>query len=383
MSETPIQPLKSRDAVELTYTPAPRRSYRKRLGSRLRSWARSTFSRESFISSLKSFAWVAPLTVLIWIYAEREHVTTAPNVGFNVAVPVNEAGRVVRLVSPIGGSIHAALTGPQAELDQVKDWLESTSVMIEIDRNLSPGEHEIPVAAELNRLPRLVSHGITATDCMPANIKVSIDPIREIALEVRVRPEDASKLNAAVFTPSKVKIIGPESLLNRAMRDGDGTGRPLVAYANLGQYKQQLSEAGKHEISSVALAPSIEISNATIFPTTVSAVVDVSSPETSVTLHGVRVLAASPDVENADRFKPVFDSTIPTLTVSGPESEIQALKEGRTGATAIFEVHYPTDAGGPLESPVIYQLPPHCHVSAEDQQRTIKYTLQPRKLGDQ
>ena len=48
-----------------------RRSMVRRTASVGRRWARDTFSREQLVSNLKSIAWVIPLTILIWVYAER------------------------------------------------------------------------------------------------------------------------------------------------------------------------------------------------------------------------------------------------------------------------------------------------------------------------
>src|SRR5436305_9069569 len=44
----------------------------------VRRWVRNTFTRDQIASGLRSLLWVAPLTVLIWIYAEREQTTNAP-----------------------------------------------------------------------------------------------------------------------------------------------------------------------------------------------------------------------------------------------------------------------------------------------------------------
>src|SRR5437868_3168141 len=37
-------------------------------------WLRSKFTRQQVISNLKTLAWVIPLTLLIWVYAEREQI---------------------------------------------------------------------------------------------------------------------------------------------------------------------------------------------------------------------------------------------------------------------------------------------------------------------
>src|SRR5688500_16422200 len=43
----------------------------RRTGTATRRWARDTFNREQIVAGLKQLAWVAPLTMLIWLYAER------------------------------------------------------------------------------------------------------------------------------------------------------------------------------------------------------------------------------------------------------------------------------------------------------------------------
>ena len=52
------------------------------------------------IDGLKTFLWVAPLTVLIWIYAEREQIATLPDVPVAIEVRSAATDRVVMLVSP-------------------------------------------------------------------------------------------------------------------------------------------------------------------------------------------------------------------------------------------------------------------------------------------
>ena len=42
--------------------------------SSLRRWSGRMFTLENLSSGLKTFMWVAPLTILIWVYAEREQV---------------------------------------------------------------------------------------------------------------------------------------------------------------------------------------------------------------------------------------------------------------------------------------------------------------------
>lgn len=386
MPDTPLQTLEKEAPVELTYVPPPRR-FRTRMGWAMRAWARSTFSRDSFISSLKSLLWVAPLTLLIWVYAEREQVVTMNNVAINLDTRSSEPGRVIRVISPAGGMLHVELKGPQAELDQVKDWLESTNVPIEVDRNLTPGEHQIPIASELNRMPRVLNKGVTVTNCIPAEVRVIVDPIKEYDLEVKIRPEDGKTLNGPqVFTPGKVRISGPQSVIEHALQQSASQGQMLVAYANLSPFKQQIGEPGKHTLSSVAVSPSVSIDdpNVVISPATVAAIVEVTDrAEKTIPLSYVRVLAAYPsDNLKADQYKAIFDSTIPNVTVSGPEQQIALLQEQKYIPAAIFEVNY-SDIENPAPAPLMFQLPPGVHVSEQDAQRKITYTFKPRTAEPQ
>jgi hypothetical protein len=343
---------------------------------------RNTFSRESFLSSLRSLLWVAPLTLLIWIYAEREQVVTQKSIPVALDTRSNEVGRVVRIISPSGGIVSVELEGPQAQLEQAKEWLESTNVSIEVDRNLSPGEHQIPIAGQLNRLPTIAASGATVVSCIPSEVRVVIDPIKQWDLEVKVRPEDQKTLSGPqVFTPAKVRLSGPQSVIEAAIQAASAAGQPLVAYANFGPFQQLLAEPGKHSLPSVAVRPSIRIDDpsVTLSPATVSADIQVTDKaETTIKLPYVRVLAAyPPDVQKADQYKPLYDSTIPNVTVSGPEQQIALLQEQKFIPAAIFEVRF-DDIDNPAPAPVMFQLPPGVHVSEQDAQRKISYTFKPR-----
>ena len=66
----------------LSYQPRKQRQWRVEAAAEWHRFA-SRFTREAVISNLKTLAWVVPLTLLIWIYAEREQVASMKD----VAVP--------------------------------------------------------------------------------------------------------------------------------------------------------------------------------------------------------------------------------------------------------------------------------------------------------
>src|SRR5947209_20240852 len=79
---------------------------------------------ERVIDVLKNLALVAPLTILIWIYAEREQTATRPNVLIPVEVTINAPGRIVTVKDP---QVVATLSGPAASMDRVIAAIQATS----------------------------------------------------------------------------------------------------------------------------------------------------------------------------------------------------------------------------------------------------------------
>lgn len=384
MSETST-PTSSRESIELSYEPE-RGPLRRRLGWAFRGWARSTFSRESFISSFKSLLWVVPLTALIWIYAEREEDATVSQVPVVLDVRSSDPRTFVKLASAT--TVHVNLAGRQVDVEQVKDWLQTTPVSIEVAPNLSPGQHQIPLRIELNQLSRLKSKGVSISECDPAEATVDVDEFQTVELEVRARPEDSKTLGSPIFNPARVKISAPQRLLRQAEQDSGGHG--LVAYANFASFKQALAEPGKHSFSAVPVVPSIAIADARpLQPAVVSADVDVTDTgERTIALKYLRVLAAMPSDAGAraDQYKPVFEATLTGITVSGPEQQIALLQDPNYAFTpppaAIFEVNY-SDIDNPAPAPLMFQLPKGVHVTEQEAQMKINYSFKPRSAEAQ
>jgi hypothetical protein len=382
MPDLPTQSL-PREPIEVTYAPS-RRPIRKRVGWAFRSWATDTFSRESIVSSLKSLLWVAPLTILIWIYAEREEDVPLTDVPVTLDVRSSDPNKVVRLAPGTSQTIHIDLKGRQVDVEQVKDWLQSNAVAIDVSRNLTPGEHQIYLPSELDRQPRIQNKGITISKCIPAEVTVNVDEIHEYQIEVKARPEDTKTLGSpAIFNPPKVRITGPRSVLDAA------GGANIVAYANFEPFKQQLTEPGKHPLSAVALSVPINDPHVRLTPPAVSADIDVTDKaERTITLPYLRVLAAyrQDPGPRADQYKPDYEPTLTNVTVTGPEQQIALLQDPNytpaAAPAAIFEVNY-SDIEHPAPAPLIFHLPPGVHVSEQDAQRKISYTFKPRSTEPQ
>src|SRR5689334_21555844 len=79
--------------------PPPRHvlNYLGRLGPAQRRVRSTLFSREHWANFLKSLPWVVPLTVLIWVYAEREQLADDPKVPIPIEVRTSDPNRIARI----------------------------------------------------------------------------------------------------------------------------------------------------------------------------------------------------------------------------------------------------------------------------------------------
>src|SRR2546425_10231277 len=87
----------------------------------LHEWHRfaARFTRENVISNLKTLAWVVPLTLLIWIYAEREQVATTKDVAIPFDLVSVDPNVSVALNRAQDKNLVLELQGPQARLQDV------------------------------------------------------------------------------------------------------------------------------------------------------------------------------------------------------------------------------------------------------------------------
>src|SRR6058998_422442 len=60
----------------------------------------------------RTFLWVAPLTALIWIYAEREQISPAPDVRVQIKLVSKSTDRIITVQSPTDRMVSLDIQGP-------------------------------------------------------------------------------------------------------------------------------------------------------------------------------------------------------------------------------------------------------------------------------
>jgi hypothetical protein len=313
-----------------------------RLSRGLRTWARKNFSRKQLLTSLKTMLWVAPLTILIWIYAEREQQFTPPPVTIPIEITTNDPNQVVTLrrPSPEEPWVIARITGPRSGVEAVMhSWDPSFGggpVRIDIDRKLGTGPNRID-ASVIGNDPRFASHGVSVSSCQPAWLDVLIDPIIEMPADVKAvnLPSD---VGSVTFTPSTVKVRGPKRILEEAAAAGN-----LHADADLAHLDLAPATPADHTITlpNVKLSLSITGRDVTMVGSpVVKAEVNLKSgKELTLALVPVEVATTS---EFMDGYKLRYEPTLRDVTVVGPEDKIALLSDPNPGSStnkkAIFEV---------------------------------------------
>jgi hypothetical protein len=353
---------------------AASRSLARRGVALVRRWARDTFSREQLLSSLKALAWVAPLTLLIWIYAEREQQVPGTS-RIKIVVKSDDETQVARIVGD--DTITATLRGPKARLDEAKDKLDPRSgegpVQIVIDGNRSPGVHEIDIVAQIEKDYRLAAAGVSVTELDPTYVRVEVDALQEVDLEVTVAPDFEQVLASRTFDPPVVRVTAPASAIQNANAKG-----ALRARANL---QSQKLAPGRHGPLKVPVTiEGLNDRSVTVRPPAVSATVEVKQAFVTHKIASLPVVAdVSGDMMNNHTIRG-FPSFLPNITVYGPADRIQQLQAGTATPKpkARFEVSE-FDAGKRVTGRELEYVLPEGIKASEGAPRTIDFELLPKE----
>jgi hypothetical protein len=351
--------------------PPERRALLRRSAALLRRWARDTFNRESFLSSLRSLLWVAPLTLLIWIYAEREQQIPG-TARFQIAIKSADPAQVASFANANDQNVTATLKGPKARLDEAKEKLDPRSsagpVQILIDGNRPPGQYQIDILSQIQKDFRLDNNGITVVDCTPRDVRVDVDALQEVELEVKADPQ-ARFVAPPVFNPPRVKLTAPASAIKTAKGE-------LFARANLPRLTQ-----GPHTLNSVPVTVEglSDPKGVVVRPSAVSASVEVGQADMSFTIPSLPVFPVpTPDVWQKQTIR--YTQFLPNVNVYGPPDKIEQLKNGTLKPTpeARFKVT-DNDVGGKKVTRELDYVLPQGISKGDDAPKQIEFELVPRE----
>jgi len=345
--------------------PSPMNFYARILASEMRRF-RNGFTRENIAGFLKNMAWTVPLTVLIWVYAEREQEVSAPDQTIAIDVKSNDPSKVVTLEYPREKMIICDFKGPRSNLDRFTEALPTSApITINLDTRQLPNQEEPILTLEyLKENPRFKEAGITIEKCTPPTLTVYVDSLETRKLPVEA-PANIAGLRSAAFNPPMVSVTGPSRVLEQmAHVTADISALP------------SLNQPGPHPAEKVSLVTDSS-SSLSYSPQQVDATLTVEEKDISYTCKNVPVWF---DIQptTADQFAiSVVNNSgfVPKVEVIGPPEEIARLQQGE-GPRAVLEIG-PDNVHNTNPVPLrIEGLPDGVRVNGPNP--TISFTATPR-----
>lgn len=339
-------------------------------------------TRDNILDWLRTLAWTIPLTLLVWLWAERQQLVRTPSpIAIPVALRTNSPDVVVKIISPADRNVMAILSGPQHALDDTLRTISSPNsadrVYINVDSNVMPGRYAVPTS-RIEESPLLAGSGVSVVNASPGEITYTVERIVEADLPVTM-PADVTNLDGApAFDPPMVKFRGPQSVLDQLTAD-----RQLAVYANV-HGVDELHMPGPHKVHDVPLLPlPITDNNVSITPTNVTVSFKVRQTQEEMTYPSMPVWVLAPPVVSDRGYKVVIvrNSNLANVKLTGSPDVIAQLTSGALTPKPRAHVEVsledlPEGSEGPEKTRIVkYDLPDGVHVSSDDATRTVDFKL--------
>jgi hypothetical protein len=340
-------------------------------------WGRQSISPPNLLAGLKTLSWLVPLTLLIWIYAEREQIDKIDNQTIPIDVISSDYNKFVSLRMNEDKNVVAELSGPRNQLDEIRQKIaphgDRPAVILTIDANLAPGSHELDTAERLSASPIFARTGITISGCKPARLPIFVDQFVERDVDVQSPPTVTNLVKQPIFDPKQVKIRAPQREIERAESAGG-----LVAYADMAS-TGVLDKPGNHEAVVRVTCPGLSAQDVNYTPATVNANFDVRQSDVQFTIPSMVVNLEGPSYL-LDQFKVQFKDTIYDVKVIGPPEKIQSLQRDDTPKPyAVLLVNgddRPTATStGQHTRRLDFKMPDGVRLDPQDDQRSIDFTV--------
>jgi hypothetical protein len=333
------------------------------------------------VDVLKTLSLVVPLTILIWIYAEREQSINAAGVSFPIEVRISDPSRIATLREPADHNVIVTLAGPRTAVERVTRDLQSGTadhptfqITLDSAQFKSRGVFDRPMLDVLTKNPIFIRNGISVKDAVPGTLRVEIDDLETRDVEVRA-PENLANIKDTQFVPADVKVTAPKGTWERATK-------PYVI-ADLSKL-ESLKEPGKHDEKYVPLIWPNQPDHVTLESRNVTAHFDVQQKEERDTIGSVPVWVEGPPQffnDYAVALKlPGGAASLTDVPLAGPPEKIAKIRRGELSALAVLHVNFTNVA--PDESrtePAQFDLPADVHFVGDPQKYQITYVISVRK----
>jgi hypothetical protein len=281
---------------------------------------RQGFTRQNVILFLRTMAWVAPLTLLIWVYAERAQDTKQSNLQMAIDVTSRDPKRTVTLVKPYPDKfIVCDLEGQSANLEHFMNRLSPTyPLIINIDTTtMQLGENSVSTKQKIMENPVVKADGITVDKCEPDVLTFDVD-IKDERTATIAAPPGISAVKSVMFDPPTIRVSGPKGELDKNAVNGQ-----LTVFADIADLPA-LASPGQHVVANVGLR---QIDDLTYSKDKVNATLVITDPDVTGTLHNVPVLLTATR-EVLEGYTVTWEGFYSAgINIIGPPDKIAQLKD--------------------------------------------------------
>jgi hypothetical protein len=351
-------------------------------------WARfrGGLTRDNIVSNLKTLAWVVPLTLLIWIWAEREQVQPLKDVTVPFELISVDPNRVIRNKSG-DSNLVLELSGPQARLHELKNKLSGgimpRGLRLEVPTTFGVNQDHVLRTIDLvNNQQIFRDYGVIVGSVQPARIEVSIDELVDREAKIVVPPTVTNV--DATFDPPTVKIRGPLGLLNRAAQAQRGQ---LVVYAVADAWPRT---PGAHQVPNVVLIAPDELKDDRVrindAQAKISATLDVRQADKTYRWDSMPVSVDWPFGSTSKYDVVIERPAVQNVTLVGPPEVIDAMQkpdfEPQPKARLVITRADLLAVGERRTKVVQYDLPKGVDVSPEDMKKTVEFRISERAANE-
>lgn len=337
----------------------------------------SAASRDRAKETIKTLLLVVPLTLLIWVYAERSQ-STEDKVTVSLEIESSDPQQAALLVHANGDdvsnipSVTLTLEGPRSRIVAVKSEITRLSregkLKLFVPSQLGVGrDHDVPIGAMAGNNAPFLDSGVTVKATEPDAITVKIDKIESRDVSVQLPRELAQLVTQPRLEPATVRVRGPVSMLQKAFA------RPEGFAATLDLSSAALGQAGSRVFDSVALLPPGD-PTLSFTPNTIKVVLEVNPLEPKFTIPSMSISVQKPlNMDSRYRIE-VTPIILTNVSVVGPQDKIDLIRLDKASPrpTAVLVVTT-EDIGKDGRHAVRYDLPPG--VRAVDTPREVEFRI--------
>jgi len=277
--------------------------------------------------SLRTFLWVAPLTALIWIYAEREQISQIPDVRVQIKLLSKSTDRIITVDKPTDRMVSLDIQGPRASVNELREVLAKAPLEIYISPEVGY-KGDISLVEPISKSELFKTYAVSATAARPP-VAIKVEAKAAKRIPVKQRPDDKF-VGTVTFEPDMVIVEGPKETLE-SIKPQD-----LVAYADMSDFVSK--PPGSYDKPDVPISLGSFVEGVTMKETVRAKVEIAKSAPYNISAIPI-VLQLNGLILASDNYKvTITPPTIAGVDVVGPADAIESLKQRKFPAAVVIDL---------------------------------------------